>query len=300
MPRANRRGFSFISRASFAFVMYPSSISVAGMRVRRSTYRLGRAKTPRLRRPVASVMPVTMSLARAAAGVFSALGCLTAALLCGRGAPLCGIPAEKLRYSKVEYACALGLLVSGSALLSFVTSLALRLCGAGQTAAGRGNFLAALVFSGLVPAFFEELLLRGRVLGLLLDARGGGVWLCAALFALMHTDFARLPYAFFAGVVLSALVYLGGNLYVGMLFHFLNNLAALALAALPDAAAYGAAALLALLFCACVAVLRQKPFFADAKALLTAPRAGKLARTLDGTLWLYAAATLALCVLKLF
>ena len=182
-----------------------------------------------------------------AAGVFSALGCLTAALLCGRGAPLCGIPAEKLRYSKVEYACALGLLVSGSALLSFVTSLALRLCGAGQTAAGRGNFLAALVFSCLVPAFFEELLLRGRVLGLLLDARGGGVWLCAALFALMHTDFARLPYAFFAGVVLSALVYLGGNLYVGMLFHFLNNLAALALAALPDAAAYGAAALLALL-----------------------------------------------------
>lgn len=235
-----------------------------------------------------------------AAGVFSALGCLTAALLCGRGVPLCGIPAEKLRYSKVEYACALGLLVSGSALLSFVTSLALRLCGAGQTAAGRGNFLAALVFSCLVPAFFEELLLRGRVLGLLLDARGGGVWLCAALFALMHTDFARLPYAFFAGVVLSALVYLGGNLYVGMLFHFLNNLAALALAALPDAAAYGAAALLALLFCACVTVLRQKPFFADAKALLTAPRAGKLARTLDGTLWLYAAATLALCVLKLF
>jgi abortive infection protein len=236
-----------------------------------------------------------------AAGVFSALGCLAATLFCGRDAPLCGVPAEKLRYSKIEYACALGLLVSGSALLSFATSLVLRFGGAGQAAAaGQGNFLAALVFSCLVPAFFEELLLRGRVLGLLHDAHGGGVWLCAALFALMHTDFARLPYAFFAGVVLSALVYLGGNLYVGMLFHFLNNLASLALSRLPDAAAYGAAALLALLFCACIAVLRQKPLFADAKALLAAPRAGGFVRTLDGTLWLYAAAALALCVLKLF
>ena len=235
-----------------------------------------------------------------AAGVFSALGCLTAALLCGRGAPLCGIPAEKLRYSKVEYACALGLLVSGSALLSFVTSLAVRLCGAGQTAAGRGNFLAALVFSCLVPAFFEELLLRGRVLGLLLEARGGGVWLCAALFALMHTDFARLPYAFFAGVVLSALVYLGGNLYIGMLFHFLNNLASLALSRLPDAAACGAAALLALLFGACIAVLRKKPLAADAKALLGTVRAGELVRALDPAVWLYAAASLTLCVLHLF
>ena len=235
-----------------------------------------------------------------AAGVFSAIGCLAAALFCGREAPICGIPAEKLRYSKIEYACALGLLVSGSALLSFAANLILRFGGAGQAAAGRGSFLAAFVFSCLVPAFFEELLLRGRVLGLLRDARGGGVWLCAALFALMHTDFARLPYAFFAGVVLSALVYLGGNLYVGMLFHFLNNLASLALSRLPDAAACGAAALLALLFCACIAVLRQKPLFADAKDLLAAPRAGKLVRTLDGTLWLYAAAALALCVLKLF
>lgn len=236
-----------------------------------------------------------------AAGAFSALGCLAATCFVGRDAPLCGIPAEKRRYSKIEYACTLGLLVSGSALLSFVASLVLRLGGAGQTAAaGRSSFLGALVFSCLVPAVFEELLLRGRVLGLLLDARGGCVWLCAALFALMHTDFARLPYAFFAGVVLSALVYLGGNLYVGMLFHFLNNLASLALSRLPDAAAYGAAALLALLFCGCLAALRKKPLFADAKMLLGAVRVGEFVRMLDPAVWLYAAAALTLCVLHLF
>lgn len=236
-----------------------------------------------------------------AAGAFSAFGCLAATCFVGQDAPLCGVPAEKRRYSKTEYACALGLLVSGSALLSFATSLILRLCGAGQAAAaGQGNLVGLLVFSCIVPAFFEELLLRGRVLGLLLDARGGGVWLCAALFALMHTDFARLPYAFFAGVVLSALVYLGGNLYVGMLFHFLNNLASLALSRLPDAAAYGAAALLALLFCACIAALRKRPLAADAKALLGTARAGELVRALDPAVWLYAAAALTLCVLHLF
>lgn len=237
----------------------------------------------------------------AAAGAFSALGCLAATCLVGRRAPLCGVPAGERRYSKTEYACALGLLISGSALLSFAVNLVLRFGGAGQTAAaGQGSFLGALVFSCLVPAFFEELLLRGRVLGLLLEARGGGVWLCAALFALMHTDFARLPYAFFAGVVLSVLVYLGGNLYIGMLFHFLNNLASLALSRLPDAAACGAAALLALLFGACIAVLRKKPLAADAKALLGTVRAGELVRALDPAVWLYAAASLTLCVLHLF
>ena len=71
----------------------------------------------------------------AAAGAFSALGCLAATCFVGRDAPLCGIPAEKRRYSKIEYACTLGLLVSGSALLSFAVSLVLRLGGAGQTAA---------------------------------------------------------------------------------------------------------------------------------------------------------------------
>ena len=101
-----------------------------------------------------------------AAGVFSALGCLAATLFCGRDAPLCGVPAEKLRYSKIEYACALGLLVSGSALLSFATSLVLRFGGAGQAAAaGQGNFLAALVFSCLVPASLRSCSCAGACLG---------------------------------------------------------------------------------------------------------------------------------------
>ena len=80
----------------------------------------------------------------------------------------------------------------------------------------------------------------------------------------------------------------------------MNNLASLALSRLPDAAAYGAAALLALLFCGCIAVLRKKPLTADAKALLGAVHPGEFVRMLDPAVWLYAAAALTLCVLHLF
>ena len=234
-----------------------------------------------------------------AAGIFSALGCLAAALLVGRDTPFCGLPPRRARYSTGEYAAALGMLISGCALLSFAANLLSRLFGAAGAASGTagGSFFGALVFSCLVPAFFEELLLRGRVLGLLREARGGGVWLCAALFALMHGDFPRLPYAFFAGVMLASLVYLTENLYLGMLFHFLNNFASLLLARLPDAAAYGAAAALAALFCASAVFFGTKPLFADVKKLLFSPCA---AVPLCGTLLLYAAAMLLLCVLKLF
>ena len=99
-----------------------------------------------------------------------------------------------------------------------------------------------------------------------------------------------------------------GSLFAGnasaLLFSLLGGtlamLVMLALSRLPDAAAYGAAALLALLFCGCLAALRKKPLFADAKMLLGAVRAGEFVRMLAPAVWLYAAAALTLCVLHLF
>lgn len=233
---------------------------------------------------------------------FSALGCLGGTLLVGRGTPLLGRVPLRARYSVKEYACVLGILISGCALLSFSVALLLHLCGAGaEKAVAQTGFARALVLSCLVPACCEESLLRGRVLGLLRarEARGSDILLCAVLFALMHADFARLPYAFFAGVVLSATVDLSGNLYLGMLFHFCNNVASLLLQRIPDAATGGTAVLLVLLFCGCALILRKTRIFADAKDLLGAVHPAAVARAADADMRLYAAAMLALCVLRL-
>lgn len=235
-----------------------------------------------------------------AAWVCSALGCLGGTLLVGRGTPLFGRVPPRARYSAAEYGCVLGILICGCALLSFAVALLLRLCGAETgTATATGGTVRALLLSCLVPACFEELLLRGRVLGLLREARGGGVWLCALLFALMHADLARLPYALFAGVVLTATVYLSGNLYLGMLLHFLTNAASLLLQRIPDAAAGITAALLLLVFCFCAFFLRKTRIFADAKALLGAVRPETVTRAANAEMRLYIAAMLALCVLRI-
>ena len=206
-----------------------------------------------------------------------------------------------IRYPKRAYALTAGFMISGCALLSFAASLLSRLLG-GDTAvesSGRGDFLYLFVFSCLLPAFFEELLLRGRVLGLVARERGFGIWLCAALFALMHIQLQKLPYAFFAGLVLTLLVYLTECVYLGMLLHFVNNFAALLLSGLSDSAAYAAAALLAVVFAFCFVRLRKTRLYTDGVGLIASVRAGEFFAGLHPAAWLFAALTLSLGALYL-
>lgn len=206
-----------------------------------------------------------------------------------------------IRYPKRAYALTAGFMISGCALLSFAVSLLSRLLGGGTATAsgGRGDFLYLFVFSCLLPAFFEELLLRGRILGLVARERGFGIWLCAALFALMHIQLPKLPYAFFAGLILTLLVYLTECVYLGMLLHFANNFAALLLSRLPDTAAYVAAALLAALFIFCFVRLKKTRLYADAVGLLREVCPDAFFAGLHGAVWLFAALTLSLGALYL-
>ena len=67
--------------------------------------------------------------------------------------------------------------------------------------------------------------------------------LSALLFSLMHANIYQMPYAFFAGLVLSTLALASESVLVPVLFHILNNLVSVILFRLPDTAAlyfYGA------------------------------------------------------------
>ena len=173
-----------------------------------------------------------------------------------------------VKYKKSEYALFFVFCISACALLA---ALSVLLFGQGTALSGatRGDFFYLLVFSCMVPAFFEEWLLRGGVLGALKDKGGSGVWICAGLFMLMHIAPAKWGYAFFAGLMITALVYLTECIYLGMLLHFCNNFVSLLLSYLPRGAAeWITLALLALLCAASLLWLRRKRLFADTVQLL--------------------------------
>lgn len=95
---------------------------------------------------------------------------------------------------------------------------------------------ATLLFIGvLLPAFFEELLLRGLVqseyekYGVTI-----GVLLTALLFALFHTNPVQIPALFVAGVCYGVLTLLFGSIWPAIAAHAINNGIAVLLAKYND------------------------------------------------------------------
>ncbi len=172
-----------------------------------------------------------------------------------------------LKYKKREYVWIFLLCISGCALISAFCYL---LFSSGEpTATSRSDFLYLLVFGCFLPAFFEEWFVRGGILGALSQYGGRGVLVCALFFMLMHITPEKYPYALFAGLVITVLVYLTECIYLGMLLHFLNNLASLLLSYLPRGnAEYIALAALAVVFVLSIACLRCGAFLNDAKELI--------------------------------
>lgn len=172
-----------------------------------------------------------------------------------------------LKYKKKEYVLFFLLCISGCALISAFTHM-LFASGEVQTAT-RSDFPYLLVFGCLLPAFFEEWFVRGGLLGALSPYKSGAVWICSFFFMLMHMSFARFPYALFAGLLITALVYLTECIYLGMLLHFLNNFASLLLSYLPKGVAeYIALAILATVFILSTVLLLRGSLLKDVKKLI--------------------------------
>lgn len=86
---------------------------------------------------------------------------------------------------------------------------------------------------------------------------------------LMHTDISKWPHALFAGVLITALVYVTECIYLGMLLHFLNNFTSLLLSYLQTPVSeYVALCVIAVLFMIALAVLWRSRLGKDVRALL--------------------------------
>lgn len=182
-----------------------------------------------------------------------------------RGDTFGAVFCNTVKYKKKEYALCFAFTISGCALISAICYL-LFAGGTAEAGAARGDFLYLLVFYCFIPAFFEEWFVRGGVLGALAPYKAGGVWLCAIFFMLMHTDLTKYLYAFFAGFLITALVYLTECIYLGMLLHFINNFTSLLLSYLPKGNhEYAALGVIAVIFVTSLALLKRSKLFSDVK-----------------------------------
>jgi len=82
----------------------------------------------------------------------------------------------------------------------------------------------ALLTTAVVPAFVEELLFRGVILNNLLPyGRDTAILLSALCFGLMHQNAGQFLYTTVAGIALGYVFVAGGNIWAGVLIHFVNN-----------------------------------------------------------------------------
>lgn len=107
--------------------------------------------------------------------------------------------------------------------------------GTGAAAAASSMTVTATVLyvirTAVLPAFFEEFVFRGILLGQL-RAYGNGfaVLLSAVIFGLFHGNFKQIPFAFLVGLVLGFILVQTNNIWIPIAIHFFNNL----FACVPD------------------------------------------------------------------
>ena len=92
------------------------------------------------------------------------------------------------------------------------------------------ELVLAILVIGIIPAVFEEFLLRGIVYGVMAEYNSRAALIfTTVMFALMHGNLTGFVGYLFLGVVLVTLLRRTGSLYACMLFHLVNNLTALLL-----------------------------------------------------------------------
>ena len=87
------------------------------------------------------------------------------------------------------------------------------------------SFLVSFIGVAIIPALFEEFVVRGGMLNSYLGAgrQRSAILLTAFLFGLMHMNPTQFFYCFIMGIVLALLFVLTDSIWPGILFHFINN-----------------------------------------------------------------------------
>ena len=107
--------------------------------------------------------------------------------------------------------------------------------GAAQPTGDPAVFILRVIYIAVFPAVFEELAMRGLVLGELLPfGKSFAVMTSGVLFALMHMNPVQLPFAFIAGTAMAYAALSCGTLRVSMAVHFINNFLSVLFLSLPE------------------------------------------------------------------
>lgn len=87
------------------------------------------------------------------------------------------------------------------------------------------GYLYAFLSIVLLPAISEEILCRGFILSGLRSILGKweSIIVCAALFAVLHLQLIRIPFAFVPGVAISYIAWESRSLVLPIAMHFLHN-----------------------------------------------------------------------------
>ncbi len=86
------------------------------------------------------------------------------------------------------------------------------------------GFVIMTLITAVVPAFAEEFLFRGVILGKLRKFGNTFAILCSALlFGLMHGNLVQIPFAFIGGIFFAFITVKTDSLLPAMIIHFLNN-----------------------------------------------------------------------------
>lgn len=94
----------------------------------------------------------------------------------------------------------------------------------GPNPTGFFGFCLVFISTVLTPAFVEEFICRGLILGSLRKFGDGfAIIVSAILFGLMHGNFQQIPFAFLVGLVLGFIVVKSGSLWVAVGVHAFNN-----------------------------------------------------------------------------
>lgn len=89
-----------------------------------------------------------------------------------------------------------------------------------------GILIGELVFTAMLPAFFEDFTHRGLLFAGIKDATNKPVvliLLSSVLFGLMHQNIQQVFYTCIAGSVMALATYYSGSIWCGILVHFFNN-----------------------------------------------------------------------------
>ena len=109
----------------------------------------------------------------------------------------------------------------------------------GMASPPRDNAVAILLFDLLLPSVGEELLFRGVVLQRLRHyGMRAAVIVSALLFAASHGNWAQIPYALIAGVLLGTVALYTHSVLPAIALHFLLNFVSVELSLIPESVAF--------------------------------------------------------------